>query len=159
MYAESAVYAAPLFVLMLVLAPLDPPHHPLPAAAVLASGSAPASWQAGMVFGIGAGIYEELLFRLIAIALIHAVLVDLLALPHRVGAAGAILLSSIAFALYHFPTWSEVRLDLFIAYAVAGLYLAAASLVRGFGVAAGTHAFYDAFAVLWPLLKHAMHRS
>ncbi len=147
MYVESALYALPLFVMMLVLAP--PESHPQMAAA--ATTAEPVSWQAGMVFGIGAGIYEELLFRLVAIAAIHALLVDFLKLPHKVGATAAIILSAVAFALYHFPTWSDWKLDPFIQLTLAGLYLAGVYLIRGFGIAAGTHALYDVLVVLWSL--------
>lgn len=149
MYVESALYALPLFVLLLVLAP--PETHPRMAAATAPAVGGPASWQAGMVFGIGAGIYEELLFRLIAIAAVHALLVDLLRLPHKVGAAGAIVLSAVAFALYHFPAWNNIQPDPFIQLTLAGLYLAGIYLVRGFGVAAGTHALYDVLVVLWAM--------
>jgi len=65
------------------------------------------SWQAGMVFSIGAGIYEELLFRLIGIALLHMLFVDFLALPEKVGGAAAIGVSAVAFAMYHFNETSN----------------------------------------------------
>jgi membrane protease YdiL (CAAX protease family) len=101
-----------------------------------------------MVFGIGAGIYEELVFRLIMIALLHLILVDVLALPEGIGQAGAIGVSSLAFALYHFPSWGEIRVTLFLIYAFAGVYLAGIYLVRGIGIAAGAHAVYDIFVVM-----------
>jgi len=65
------------------------------------------SWQAQVVFSVGAGIYEELFFRLVGIALLHALLVDLLKLPEHWGAIAAVMLSAVAFALYHFSPGQE----------------------------------------------------
>ena len=155
MLAESLVLAVPLFVFGLVMAKQ-------PAAMALLqmlTGSAPppadpagaVPWQAQLVFSIGAGIYEELLFRLIGIALLHLLLVDVLALPEHVGAIGAIGLSAIAFAFYHFNSENRFDLGLAVYYTVAGLYFAGIYVVRGFGLVAATHALYDVLVVLLSL--------
>ena len=101
-----------------------------------------------IILSIGAGIYEELLFRLIAIALLHVIFVDLLALPHRVGAAAAVGLSALAFGLYHFANlnlaqWSAYDWMRCLFYTLAGVFLAIIYVLRGFGIVAGTHALYD----------------
>ncbi|QQE10076.1 CPBP family intramembrane metalloprotease [Planctomycetota bacterium] len=102
------------------------------------------TWQAGMLLSIGAGIYEELVYRLILIAMIHALLVDLLALPPFVGAIGAVLGSSLAFAWIH-PT--ATSLGIFSFYTAAGVYFAMIYLSRGFGIVVATHVLYDIIAV------------
>ena len=104
-------------------------------------------WRAGLVFSVGAGIYEELLFRLIAIALLHLLLVDVLGLPDSYGAVGAVSLSAVAFAMYHFSPTNPFEWGKFLFYTAAGLYFAAVYVLRGFGIVAATHALYDILLV------------
>ncbi len=156
MALESVLLALPLFVFGLVLSPVPHPGYSLAALARLSgadgltAGGLP--WQAEFVFSIGAGIYEELLFRLILIAAVHALLVDWLALPDVWGSVAAMAVSAVAFALYHFSRGNPFAWDLFGYYTVAGAYLACVYVWRGIGVAAGTHAFYDILVVLWHLV-------
>lgn len=110
-----------------------------------------------IILSIGAGIYEELLFRLIAIAILHTILVDLLALPQTWGAAGAVAVSAIAFGLYHFSSlnlheWTGYDWARFFFSTCAGVFLAIVYIMRGFGIVAGTHAVYD---ILIALLTYA----
>jgi membrane protease YdiL (CAAX protease family) len=119
------------------------------------------SWQAGVVFSLGAGIYEELLFRLIAIALLHGLLVDVLAMPQQYGAPTVVVLSAIAFALYHFDQfsamqWTPADWGRFAFYTLAGVYFAAIYMLRGFGIVAGAHAVYD---ILWVGLAVYWHEG
>jgi len=107
------------------------------------------AWQAALVFSFGAGVYEELLFRLVAIAALHLFLVDYLALPEHIGEWAAVTLPILAFAWYHF----DARANPFsfgkcFFYLVAGGYFTAVYLLRGFGVAAGCHALFDVMVVL-----------
>ena len=145
MWLESLGYALPLLMFSAVLF-----REPV-AGWTLAAPSGPLAqipnWQSGVLLSIGAGIYEELLFRLIAIALLHTILVDLLALPERWGAALAVIGSAIAFALYHFPSPGAVQLGRFAFYTAAGIYFAVIYVVRGFGIVVGTHALYDVLVV------------
>ncbi len=107
------------------------------------------SWQARATLSIGAGLYEELLFRLVMIGAIHFVLVDLLRAKHAVGAFAAALVSSLAFAFYHDvsgPGGVNLRLVLF--FTLAGLYFSTVFITRGFGVVVATHALYDIVALL-----------
>jgi len=142
MWVESLAMALPLFVLMLVLF-----GQPSTQWAFMQSTDPAVTWPALMVFSVGAGIYEELLFRLLAIALVHALLVDVLAMPPTVGASGAVAVSAIAFALYHFGPDNPFNLGRCVFYVAAGLYFALVYLFRGFGIVAGTHALYDMLVV------------
>lgn len=138
MVAESFILAVPLFVLMTVLV-----REPMITAAL--SSINWEMWQKNMVIAIGAGIYEELLFRLVAIALIHLVAKDLLKLPDEVSMIAAVGLSSLGFALIHFTgTHNPFTMTKMLFYSVAGLYFAAVYLCRGFGIVVAVHAFYDA---------------
>ena len=161
MSVESLVMAIPLFMFALVMAP-----RPTSASAVqgllagvsgpsnVVSGSATGSpWQAEIIFSVGAGIYEEVLFRLVLIALLHALFVDWLALPDVWGSLLAMALSSLAFALYHFAPGNPFSWSLLGFYTVAGFYLACIFVLRGIGIAAGCHAVYDMLVVAWHLLR------
>lgn len=141
MWVESIVLAAPLFVFALVL--FREPQEIAAAQHVVSAGVPDYPYQAKLVFSIGAGIYEELLFRLIAIALVHMLLVDVLALPDAWGGIGAVAVSAVAFALYHFTGDTPFHWGYFFFYTTAGVYLAAIYVLRGFGIVAVTHALYD----------------
>lgn len=181
MLIESAVLAAPLFVFSIMLTRPPPPEVSavVSDAVGLASGASGgggggggdwfpllastassvtgldgvASWRHGVVFAVGAGIYEELVFRLIVIALAHLLLSDILALPTSWSAAGAIVISAVTFALYHpFAShlpwqWDSREWGRFAFYTLAGLYFAAIYVYRGFGIVAVTHALYDVMVI------------
>ena len=155
MWTEAFAWALPLFVFSMVLV------RELSATATglqaVAAETATNTWPNDLVFSVGAGIYEELLFRLIGIALLHTLLVDVLALPEKYGGAGAIMGTALAFALYHFVqtkadaltgfALSQVDWGRFAFYTLAGVYLAMIYVIRGFGLVVGTHALYDVLVV------------
>ncbi len=114
----------------------------------------PHDWKAQLILPIGAGIYEELVFRLIAIAVLHLLLVDVLALPDQYGAVGAVGLSAVAFAMYHFNAGNPFEWGKFAFYTAAGLYFAAVYVLRGFGIVAAVHAMYDIMVVLAKMSHH-----
>jgi membrane protease YdiL (CAAX protease family) len=91
---------------------------------------------------IGAGIYEEVLFRL---GLFGGLCLLLRAV--KVQKAAAVPLAAVAAALLfsaaHHLTGEPVRPAVFVFRAVAGLYFTALFVGRGFGVAVGAHAGYD----------------
>lgn len=160
MWAEALAWSLPLFVFSMVLVrelsgspdSLQAVADVLPNAAAINDG-----WKDKLVFSVGAGIYEELLFRLIGIALLHMLFVDVLALPEKYGGGAAILLTALAFALYHFvkikpDTWVGYSLEgvdwgRFAFFILAGVYLAMIYVIRGFGLVVGTHALYDVMVV------------
>ena len=103
-----------------------------------------AGWRENMVIAIGAGIYEELLFRMVAIALIHMVAKDLLKLSEEISTIAAVVLSSLGFALVHFTgDHNPFTMTKLLFYTVAGVYFAAIYLGRGFGIVVAVHALYD----------------
>ena len=145
MLIESVLLTVPLLVLTFVVSREVAAAQ---AAQPLAAG-VPTEWKAQMVLSIGAGIYEELVFRLIAIALLHFILVDALGLPPLAGGWIAVTLAAVAFALYHpFDTynprhWPSSDWSRFIFYTLAGFYFAGVYVLRGFGIVVGVHALYD----------------
>ena len=58
-------------------------------------------WQSKVVLSIGAGLYEEMLFRLLLITVLHLVFHDALRLPDNAASALAVIGSAVAFTVYH----------------------------------------------------------
>jgi hypothetical protein len=102
--------------------------------------------QDGIIMSLGAGVYEELVFRLILFTSLSIILREPLRQHPILGGLGIVLLSAFAFSGYHYLspiehfTWRA-----FIFRSVAGAYFGALFLLRGFGVTAGCHAAYDLF--------------
>ncbi len=118
-------------------------------AALTSAGGGAESWFVGIVTALGAGIYEELVFRLFAIALLHFVLVDLIGLHRLTGAVLAVVSAAVLFSAYHFTTPANpFDLARFLFFALAGCYLGVIYLTRGFGIVAAVHAFYNIFCVV-----------
>ena len=91
MAAESVVLALPL---MLLLGVVTGRH-------LLIAGDGE-GWAALAVLGVGAGVYEELLFRLLGFLALHVVLVDLLALRSKPAMGVTLLVTSLLFSAYHY---------------------------------------------------------
>lgn len=152
MAMEACVWTVPLTILLIVLqSALTGEAAPIAAAQVAdPEGLRSLPWQARLTISAGAGLYEELLFRMIAIAAIHAVLVDILRLPSWVGGGIAIVVSAAAFALYHNQAGGGgIRgAEALVPYFVAGVYFGVLYVVRGFGLVVGVHFLYDVVALL-----------
>ena len=100
-----------------------------------------------IALSIGAGIYEELLFRVILVGGLFAVLNILFrktAAYFIAAIIGALLFSAIH---YMGSLGDPFALDSFLFRFFFGLALNALYLLRGFGVAAWTHALYDIMVV------------
>lgn len=141
MYIEAVVMAVPLVLLNLAI-----PRIPL-------------GWLSGSLvnraaLGVGAGVYEELVFRLILLSLIILVGTDLLKIRVSLVAAIGFFLSSLTFAAYHHQPIGPEPFDAtkFLFRAAAGLYLSIVFWYRGYGPAAGCHAAYNAALVTWEWL-------
>lgn len=139
MTAESVALSIPLLMFALIWG-----RQSATELMMLAGGSGAAMpWQAEMVFGIGAGVYEELVFRLMAITLLHLLLADLIGVRSSTAGIVAVGCSAVLFSAYHFNAENPFRWMKFAFYALAGAYLGVLFVVRGFGVVVATHAFYD----------------
>ncbi len=94
---------------------------------------------------IGAGLYEELIFRMTMFYAIGTLFHDLLGLSRKHAMAIAVGLSSILFMGYHsiHDESGAVVWSLAFFYFAAGIAFGLIYARRGFGIAAGTHAFYD----------------
>lgn len=137
--AESLVYAVVLaFVIgtmVGLLFAVAPPARPLGLGTQLA-------------LSIGAGLYEELLFRVVLVGGLYLGLRRLM--PERAHAyLAAALLGAAVFSAVHYigPYGDPFGLASFTFRFLFGLALNAVFLVRGFAVAAWTHALYDVLVV------------
>lgn len=146
MVVESAFLTGPLLILVLILQPAAPAA---PAAAALAaglnSGATTFTPGSGILLAMGAGLYEEMLFRLVIITAVHFIAADLLRLPDAPAKVLAILISAALFAMHHDTTLASGVVDrpLFAFYLLAGIYFGVLFLGRGLGIAIGVHACYD----------------
>ncbi len=96
--------------------------------------------------GIGAGLYEELVFRWLLIAVLHTLACDVFKLRHTTGLILSILIAALAFAIYH--PLEGAPFSLFIFYFLGGVYFGGIFVLRGFGIVAAVHALYDVVVVL-----------
>lgn len=135
MYVEAVLLAVPLLIL----------NWLTPLVAVGTVNVAVPGLVERMALGIGAGIYEELVFRLVLISIILMIGVDLLGFKSLEVGTVAIAISALAFAAHHHrPIGPEpLALSPFLFRTVSGAYLALIFWYRGYGLAAGCHAAYN----------------
>jgi hypothetical protein len=102
---------------------------------------------AALVGYVGAGVYEETLFRLMLVPVLFGAL-RLLQAPQILASTLAVTLSALLFALAHHAgspgesfTWFA-----FVFRWMAGVFFAWVFVLRGFGIAVGTHTIYDILA-------------
>lgn len=181
MGAECIVLAVPLLVLSLFLNSPSPPQGdvnqvaaasmqvqvqtsavsnsqcavPMLAASTVVSGDE-RMLMADIVTGIGAGIYEELVFRLILICLFMMLFQDALRLSHKNSVILAVLISAALFSAHHHIVFLNGQLGRIADFnwtkfsfrTIAGVYFSVLFAIRGFGITAGTHAFYNIIATV-----------
>ena len=102
-----------------------------------------------LTLSIGAGLYEELLFRVVIVALL-ANGFRLLGISRVASGVVATVLGALLFSAFHYigPLGEPLKLESFVFRAIAGLAFSALYLLRGFGITAWTHALYDVAVLL-----------
>lgn len=102
-----------------------------------------------LTLSLGAGLYEELLFRVVIVALLSNAfrLTGIGRLPAGVAAT---VIGAMLFSAFHYlgALGEPFKLESFIFRAIAGLAFSALYLTRGFGITAWTHALYDVAVLL-----------
>ena len=93
---------------------------------------------------IGAGVYEEVMFRLLLVPAAF-MLFRTFEFPSKWAAVMAAICTSFLFAVAHHvgPSAEALNLFAFSFRAAAGLFFAGIFLLRGFGITVGCHAAYD----------------
>jgi hypothetical protein len=105
---------------------------------------------ARLMLSLGAGLYEELLFRVILVGCLTWAGRRLLGWQPGVAACVAVLIGALVFSLFHYvgPFGDRFGAYSFLFRALMGVFFSALFVTRGFGVTAWTHALYDIFVVL-----------
>ena len=130
------------------------------AAHINSNGERSADLLVRIITGIGAGIYEELIFRLILICVFMMILQDFLNVSAKSAIVISVMASAILFSLHHHIFYIDGAIQIgenfslvrFLFRTFAGIYFAAIFASRGFAIVAGTHIFYDIIAAVTNVL-------
>ena len=98
-----------------------------------------------VTLAIGAGIYEEFLFRVLLIYGLNGILGFIFQWSVNIRRWGAMIVAAGIFSAFHFigEYGDYFSLDLFLLRFFAGLVLGIVYFVRGFGITAYAHSIYD----------------
>jgi len=104
------------------------------------------SMREAIVLSLGAGLYEELVFRVIIVGGLYAIFSGS-GLARRHAGFLAAILAALLFSAFHYvgPYGDPWALPSFLFRFLAGLAFSVLFLLRGFGISAWTHALYDIF--------------
>lgn len=145
MLAESVVLA---FAAGLTIGTLTTQLVPPPPMTIGLPEGAPLSTR--LMLAIGAGLYEELLFRVLLVGTIAWV-------GHRgfgwklpVAAGVAVVIGAFVFSAFHYvgPGGDQLQVYSFVFRFIGGLFFSGLYVVRGFGITAWTHALYDVLVLV-----------
>ncbi len=105
-----------------------------------------AGWATKVTVSLGAGVYEELVFRLGLISLLVYFFTKAVKVKKGTAVLAAFVISSVLFSLAHFVQREMVAYE-FVYLFIAGLILSVLFKFRSFAIAVYTHAFYDMFVL------------
>jgi membrane protease YdiL (CAAX protease family) len=106
---------------------------------------------ANLVGSLGAGIFEELVFRLAlmsALAWIGARAARAWSLPLPLAGVFAVVVSALVFSWFHHQCGQPFDRAVFVYRAMAGVLLGVLMWTRGYGVCVYTHTIYDVYFYL-----------
>jgi len=103
-----------------------------------------------IALALGAGVYEEFVFRVIMISAIVFLMKDLIGFSKNISRIVAIIFSALIFSWFHYigSFGEEINLFSFTVRSAAGIFLAILYLFRGYGITAYTHTLYDLLVIL-----------
>jgi membrane protease YdiL (CAAX protease family) len=138
-FVESAAYAAALAPAVRALS-----------RSALAMGGLRDEPLRGVVLALGAGFYEELIFRLICVSGGYWVLRRAAGFGPRTSAVAALVVSGALFSAFHHvgPGSEPFTIGAFVFRFAAGNILGLLFVLRGFGVACYTHVLYNVAVLL-----------
>ena len=98
-----------------------------------------------VMLSLGAGLYEELLFRVVLVSALAWFARRVLNWRPLLAGAFAVIVGALVFSFFHYigPYADQWQLFSFAYRAIAGVFFSALYLTRGFGITAWTHALYD----------------
>lgn len=149
MVAESVAYAALFGLVVGTLTGFI--LQRLPPLAILQAGSLDVPTE--LMVSLGAGLYEELVFRVLLVGGLAWTARNLFGWPPVGAGLLAVVAGALVFSAFHYigPYGDQFALQSFTFRAVAGVLFSALYLLRGFGITAWTHALYDVFLTLTTL--------
>ncbi len=108
-----------------------------------------------IILALGAGIYEEFVFRMVIMSILFFIFGTLLQIEGYKLKTLAIGIQALLFALFHYLPGSQEAIIIaskdfwssFLFRFIGGIYFAIIYKERGLGIATGTHAFYDIIAI------------
>jgi hypothetical protein len=108
------------------------------------------SWTTRLMLSLGAGLYEELFFRVLLVSGLAAGARVVLGLGRRGSGILATIVGAFIFSAFHYigPYGDPLQLQSFVFRMLSGIAFSGLYLLRGFGITAWTHALYDAFLLL-----------
>lgn len=103
-----------------------------------------------LMVSLGAGFYEELLFRVLLVSSLLLVARRLLGWGPVASGIFATVLGALAFSAVHYvgPLGDQVTTQSFVFRTIAGLAFSGMYVTRGFGITAWAHALYDVFLIV-----------
>jgi hypothetical protein len=103
-----------------------------------------------LMVSLGAGFYEELLFRVLLVSTLLVLARKVLGWGPAAAGIFATLGGALAFSAVHYigPLGDQVSSQSFVFRTLAGLAFSGLYVTRGFGITAWTHALYDIFLVM-----------
>jgi len=106
----------------------------------------------GIILSIGAGVYEEIVFRLLLLSVLYFIFTSLLKIYKPISAAISIFLGALIFTSMHYVgTLSDsFTYTNFTFRFLSGLALSVVFMLRGLGIVVYTHAIYDVLSVIKP---------
>ena len=104
-------------------------------------------WWTRVMLSLGAGLYEELLFRVVLVSALYLLATRVMRWRPRTAGIVAVLVGATMFSAFHYvgPYGDPLQLESFMFRFVAGVFFSGIYLLRGFGITAWTHALYDLF--------------
>jgi hypothetical protein len=107
-------------------------------------------WPTRLMLSLGAGLYEELLFRVLLVGLLAWLARGLFGWRPLPAGAFAVVIGAFVFSGFHYvgPYGDRLELFSFTYRTIAGLFFSALYLLRGFGITAWTHALYDVIVLV-----------
>lgn len=120
------------------------------AAPLVAGGLASQGIVTRLVMSVGAGVYEELVFRLGVLGGTTVLLQRVAGTARWLAVVVAFLVSAFLFsAMHHLPPYGDpLGLGIFMFRLLAGIFFGVLFWFRGFAVAVYTHALYDIYVLL-----------
>mgnify|MGYP001599495500 FL=1 len=118
--------------------------------ALLVQGGAAFDVPTQLMVSLGAGIYEELLFRVLIVSGLVLVGQRVFGWNLTWSNVFAVVLGALIFSAFHYvgPYGDTLRLSSFTFRTVAGLLFSGLYVLRGYGITAWTHSLYDIFLTL-----------